>query len=813
MPGKRLPLLFLLFPFFLSAQHNVSGIVLDKNKERLIGATIAVQGELMGTITNKEGAFSLKNIQPGKYILVCAYLGYEEKKVEIEVPTNEDLKIVLSQNSIFTLDDINVKATWANDKTPFAYHNVDKSTLAKVNLGQDLPFLLRNTPSLVVTSDAGAGVGYTGLRIRGSDASRINITVNGIPINDSESQGVFWVNMPDFASSTESIQIQRGVGTSTNGAGAFGATVNLETNSLRTKPYAEIGNSFGTFNTRRHNLKVGSGLMQNKIAVDARLSLIQSDGYIDRATANLRSGYFSAGYYGDKTIVKAVTFTGREKTYQSWNGTPEAILEGTPEALNAFADRNFLSESQRQNLLNSGRTYNFYEYENEVDNYGQDHYQLHWSQYLSKAFSLNAALHYTRGQGYFEQFREDDDFADYSLPALVIGDSTIANGDFIRRRWLDNDFFGYTSNLNFNTDNFRLTFGSSFNKYIGDHFGEIIWAEFGSNIDIRDRYYENRGEKTDLNLFLKSEFSIGESWNIFADLQYRKVDYEVNGIDADLRPLEVLEAYNFFNPKVGISKNIGANQNIFLSAAVANREPNRGDLIDALADTEVKPEQLLDIELGYKANWKKAGIELNLYQMMYKDQLVLTGAVNDVGTPIRINVPESYRQGIEFQFGWRPNEKFGWNINSTFSANKIKSFTEVVYDYTVDFEIIENKFDLTDISFSPSIILGSEIIYRPIRSLELGWMAKYVGSQFLDNTSNPDRAIDAYFVNDLRLGWTPTFGNYQGLAFNFMLNNVLNEQFSSNGYTYSYIVGDLVTENFFYPQAGIHFLAGLTLKF
>ena len=804
-------ILFLLLPVIGFSQSDFSGTIVDVNGEPLIGATVSIPSLSISTFSDVDGGFILRRIPSGKYEVIIEYLGYEKEIFQLSAPTSEKKRIVLAEK-IYVLEDIYVKGTWASEKTPIAYTNVSKEDISKNNQGQDLPFILRYTPSLVVTSDAGAGVGYTGMRIRGTDASRINFTINGIPLNDSESQGVFLVNMPDFASSTEAIQIQRGVGTSTNGAGAFGATVNLQSNTRNDKPYAEIGNSYGTFNTHRHNLKIGTGLLKNKFSIDARLSKINSDGYIDRASSDLKSAYLAGGYYGKKTVIKAITFFGREQTYQSWFGTPESILSGDPAELNAYADRNFLSDSERVNLLNSARTYNFYEYENEIDDYGQDHYQLHWSQVLGSQFALNSALHYTKGAGFFEQFRASDDFEDYGLAPLEIGGETINSGDFIRRRWLDNDFIGGTSNLKFTRDDLIITLGTAFNKYYGDHFGEIVWAEFASDSEIRDRYYDNRGEKTEFNSYLKGEFDLSNGWNVFGDLQFRNVDYTVNGIDSDLRNLDTDVNYSFFNPKLGLSKTID-NHRIFVSAAVANKEPNRGDLIDAIDITTVNREQLFDIEAGYLGQWKKIAVEVNLYNMSYNDQLVLTGALNDVGSPVRVNVPESYRRGIELQLGWELNKTLQWNVNSTLSRNKIKAFTELEYDYTVDFDIIENDFDDVDISFSPNIILGSELIFKPLSNLELAWNVKYVGKQFLDNTGNENRAIEDYLVNDFRIAWNPSLGNYKGLSFNLNLYNFLNRYYSTNGYTFSYRVGDLITENFYYPQAGIHFLSGITLKF
>lgn len=726
--------------------------------------------------------------------------------------------IAFSQDSLKTqeLDDVIVYATRANENTPTTYSEISKDQIKNVNLGQDLPILLNLSPSLVTTSDAGAGVGYTGLRIRGSDATRINVTINGIPVNDSESHGVFWVNMPDFASSVDNIQIQRGVGTSTNGAAAFGATVNLQTNVPSRDAYAEVNNSFGSFNTRKHTLMYNTGLLNKKWSFESRLSKISSDGYIDRAESDLQSYFLSGGYYGDKTILKALVFGGREVTYQSWWGTPQAVLENDRDGIEEVIGNNGYSPEQAENIRNSGRTFNYYLYENEVDNYKQDHYQLHLSHQLNNALTINVSGHYTYGRGYFEQFRNDDDFSDYGLENVVLGDTTITSTDLIRRRWLDNDFYGTTFSLNYLNDDLDITLGGAWNKYDGDHFGEVIWAQYASNSDIRYRYYDNVGLKTDLNVYLKTNYQLS-NLNLFADLQIRKIDYETTGIDSDLRAISVGDEYIFFNPKVGATYTLNKSSNIYASFAIANREPVRNDFIDAPGGVTPKHETLNNLEVGYRKFGQDFSFQANYYLMDYENQLVLTGELNDVGSSVRQNVPESYRMGVELVGAYKITDQLQWEANLTLSKNKIQNFTEVLYNYGPawdEFNVEETQFKDTDISFSPNVIGGSRLTFTPIDGLEASLMSKYVGKQYLDNTSNDARSIDAYFVNDFRLSYNFSTSSVKNINISLLVNNILSEEYSSNGYTFGYAAGTYkVRENYYYPQAGRNFLLALNLRF
>lgn len=795
------------------AQISIYGTIKDSSANPVVGATIKIADTYKGTFSDNNGYFQLNNLDTSTYVIEVSYIGFETQQLTVKNLTeNREYKIVLNESEQ-NLDELIVTATRVKEKAPIAHTNISYQEIEKNNLGQDMAFLLQNTTSLVSTSDAGAGVGYTGFRIRGSDATRINVTVNGIPINDAESQGVFWVNMPDFASSTENIQIQRGVGTSTNGAGAFGATVNLQTTTLKENPYGEIASSYGSFNTQKYTAKFGTGLINKHWAFDGRASYIKSDGYIDRATSDLKSYYLSAGYFAENTSVKLVYFAGKEKTYQSWWGTPESRITGNKEDMEIHAMNNGLDSAQTHNLLNSGRTYNYYEYDNETDNYQQDHAQLLFSHQFSTKWSANAALHYTYGRGYYEQYRKDDDLTDYNISSIFIGSDTIVSSDLIRRRWLDNHFYGTTYNINYKTAKLSVTLGGGYNFYDGDHFGEIIWMQYAVNTPKNEQYYNNNAKKEDVNTFLKADYLIGDKLTLFGDVQLRTIAYQTKGIDSDLREILVDTNFVFFNPKGGLNYQFNDKVRAYASISVANREPVRTDFIDNPANKQPKHETMIDYEAGIGIKLKKLWFRTNFYYMDYTNQLVLTGELNDVGSSIRTNVDKSYRMGIEIESNFLISKKVMLNANATFSQNKIDQFTEVLYDYTNGFDVIENNYSNTDIAFSPNVIAAASIHYHPIKQLNLMVQTKYVGKQFLDNTSNNNRAIDAYQTVDARISFILLPKKMRELSFHVMVNNIFDTMYSSNGYTYSYIYEDLITENFYYPQAGTNFLAGLVLKF
>ena len=728
---------------------------------------------------------------------------------------------LFAQDSLRTvqLDEISVLSTRANEKTPTTYSSFSKEQIANRNLGQDLPILLNFTPSMVTTSDAGGGIGYTGMRIRGSDATRINVTVNGIPLNDSESHGVFWVNMPDFASSLNSVQIQRGVGTSSNGAATFGATVNLKSSNVSTDSFVQSDNSFGSFNTWKSNVTFNSGLLNNNYNFEARLSRITSDGYIDRSASDLKSFYLSGGRFGERTMVKFVFFGGQEITQQAWFGTPEARLTGNAQDLEnviAFGGE-YSSQEQLRNLRNGNRRFNYYLYHNEVDNYRQDHYQAHLGHTFSDNLNFAGALHYTKGRGFFEQFRLNDDFADYGLQDIVIGAETISSSDIIRRRWLDNDFYGFTYSFNYSKEKVAMSFGGGYNTYDGNHFGEIIWAEFAGNSQIRDRYYEGNGVKKDFNSYVKINYQLTDAINLFGDAQFRRINYETAGLDSDRTAYDVDESHDFFNPKIGLTYGLGGNMNFYASYAIGNREPVRSDFIDAGAGAIPKAETLQNLEVGVRSGGSLFSYSANFYYMNYKNQLVLTGAVNDVGSAVRINVPKSYRAGIELVGAYKISDVISGAGNVAFSQNRIDRFTGVVSDVGAafdEFNVIEIDHQDSDISFSPNVIAGSELTYAPIQGLNFQLLTKYVGKQFLDNTSNDNRAIESYLTNDVRMAYEFAFGDIKRMEFSLLVNNILAEEYSSNGHTWGYFYGtDLYQQNNYYPQAKTHFLVGWSLRF
>ncbi|MFN4146154.1 MAG: TonB-dependent receptor [Runella sp.] len=810
----------------VSAQTNVSGRVIDaENNQPLPGATVQA-GSFRGTVTNENGEFSLKNLPKEVESIVISYVGYKtvvdsslrqnifsKSNRSGEAPQLSKLEIRL-QRSTFSTDEVVISATRANLKSAMAFTNVTKAEISKQNLGQDLPILLNFTPSLVSTSDAGAGIGYTGFRIRGTDATRINVTINGIPYNDAESQGTFWVNMPDFASSVSSVQIQRGVGTSTNGAAAFGATVNINTNEFRGKPYAEIDNSYGSFNTWKHTLKAGTGLLNQKFTIDARLSKITSDGFIDRARSDLRAFYVSGAYFGKKSSVRLNVFSGKEITYQAWEGIPEARLRGDREGMLAFIERNSLNQRDAQNLLNSNsRTYNLYLYENQVDDYQQDQYQLITSHQLSKNWTLNANAFLVRGRGFFEQFRDNDRLSRYKLPNVNLGSISISRSDLVRRRWLDNYFYGTTFSLDYDGfQKIKANIGGGLNQYDGDHFGEVIWARF-ANANPRHRYYFNKGLKTDFNLYGKLFYQITPKLNLFGDAQIRTVGYSINGDDNQQRLQQHDVSYTFFNPKAGLTYDISENASAYASLSVAHREPNRDDFTESMRQVQPQPEILRDWEVGYRFQRGRLAGSIGGYYMDYKNQLILTGQLNDTGGPMRVNVPRSYRAGIEVEAGVQLSKQWKWNGNATLSRNKIRNFTEYIINYDNDnYQTINHG--NSDIAFSPNVIVGSQWLYQPSKIVELALLTKYVGKQYLDNTSNESRRLDAYFTNDLRVIFTPSIKWAKGLNLSLLANNIFNHLYESNGYTFSYIAGgETITENFYYPQAGRNFLVSVGLKF
>ncbi|WP_166960701.1 TonB-dependent receptor [Yeosuana marina] len=720
------------------------------------------------------------------------------------------LALLVLSNSVFsqekqqdstkiqTLDEVLVNAVRVNADSPITHSNVTKEALEKRNLGQDLPILLNFLPSVVTTSDAGSGVGYTGIRVRGVSAQSTNVTVNGIPYNDAESLGTFWVDLPDFASSVESLQLQRGVGTSTNGSGAFGASINILTDAISEKANAEISNSFGSYNTRKHNVKFSTGTLNNHFEIAGRLSQINSDGYIDRATSDLKSYFLQASYVDGNTLIKALAFGGYERTYQSWNGL---------EDLNLLKNHRTFNTAGMYTDENGNTQF----YKNEVDDYKQDHYQLHWNERYNNNWSTNLGLNYTYGRGYFEQYKEDEDFADYDLAELVIGGQTVNTTDLVRRRWLDNDFYVVNANVNYKDEALNFTFGTSFSHYIGDHYGEIIWARYASNSEPGDRYYNGEGNKKDVSMFAKATYRLNDKLSLYGDLQMRFVNYKTTGLTSDRVNMLIDEQYNFFNPKAGINYKFNSENSLYMSYARANREPNRDDFEN---NPTIKPEQLNDFELGWRHNTNTFKLNANVYYMLYNEQLVLSGAIDDVGNPIRSNSGESYRLGLELDAAVQLSKQFAIQPNVTISSNKNKSTISQIDGDLVDF-------GKTNISFSPELVAANALVFQPKHSLQLSFLSKYVGEQFMGNTDSEASKLDSYFVNDFNITYEIKPNSiFKSIVLSGLINNIFGVKYVSNGYYYTY---DDTWSNpnqvttiegaGYYPQATTNFLLGATLKF
>jgi len=787
----------------VQSQVVIQGSVTNRSSNKsLPGAHIRIQNTFYTAIADSAGNFVLPGIRKGNYSLTCSFVGFKPITISSRFISDTTILFIMEESAILG-EEVNIIATRVGENYPMAYTTLSSAKIEEANLGRDLPYVIQSTPSVIVTSDAGNGIGYTGLNIRGSDLTRINVTINGIPLNDAESQGVWFVDLPDLASSTENIQIQRGVGTSTNGAGAFGATINILTTEMNQDPYGELAASYGSFNSYKTTLKFGSGILESGLAVDGRLSYISSDGYIDRAFSKLKSFYVSGGYYGKKTTLKLVAFSGYERTYQAWEGVP-------------------------QDSLSTARTYNpagkyvdttgqIQYYDNQTDNYQQDHYQLIFSQKLGTRWNINTALFLTNGKGYYENYKADETFAEYGLGDVIIGNDTIISTNLVNRKWLDNSYYGLTFSTGYAIpDKLKLIFGGGVSQYYGLHYGRVIWAQFASNGDNQRNWYENNGLKNDINIFAKATWEVMSMITLFADLQYRYVYYRMEGILDDLRPIDQIHTFNFFNPKTGIFFDFTKYLNGYISFGVGNREPSRNNYKDADINRIPASERLYDYELGatYKRNSWMAGV--NVYYMDYRDQLVLTGEINNVGEAIMVNVPHSFRTGIEVSTGVNLWKKLQWDVTGTFSLNKIKNFTEYVDDYDSTWALTgqTDKFlGNTNLSFSPGIILGSILTYKPFKGVTASLHSKYIGKQYIDNTSSEDRFLHPYFVNNLVLGYQFRVKPFSEIGISLMINNLFSQYYETNAWIYRYNhEGRQYNMNGYFPQALINYMVGITLK-
>ncbi|MCC3157600.1 TonB-dependent receptor [Hymenobacter sp. 15J16-1T3B] len=807
------------------AQGPVSGVVTDaRTQQGLPGATILLDGSAAG-ITDASGAFQVPAVAAGAHELRITFVGYDVAARRLSgQPGAQQLSVALLPAPIVTGEAV-VTAQRANDRTGTAYTNVSKEDLARRNFGQDLPYLLDQTPSVVVNSDAGAGVGYTDIRIRGTSNTGINMTINGVPLNDAESHGSFLINLPDLASSVSSLQIQRGVGTSQNGGAAFGASINISTLDNRREAYAETQNSYGSFNTWKNNVQFGTGLVGKYFTVDGRLSRIASDGYMNRAASDLKSYYFAAGYQQKNTLLKFITFSGREKTYQAWNGVPEFALTGNPALLQQSLDNYEFTPAEAARALREGRRYSYYTYDNQTDNYQQNHYQLHLAQGLGQSWNLGATAHLTRGFGYYESYRAGRKFADYGLPNLVLGDTTIKRTDLVDRKWLDNYFYGGTFALNYQPkedDRLQATVGGAWNQFTNDHYGEIIWARYAASSTIRQRYYFNDAKKTDYNAYARATWQVLPRLGLYGDVQVRHIDYRIDGVEDDQNDVTTRARYTFFNPKAGATFSFAEGQQLYASYAVGQREPVRSDFTDRPAgDVSAKAEKLNDFEGGYRATLpgllgagNTVRFEANYFYMHYRNQLVATGQLNDVGTALRTNVARSYRTGVELTAAAALADKLSLSTTATLSRNRILAYRNVSYDADYN-AVVDDVARTTTISYSPAFVGAATLEGQPLKGLRLALLGKAVSEQFLDNTASQQRRIAPYQVVDFRARYSihPSF--VKEIELGLLVNNLLNRKYVANGYTYGYPDADgrQQTFNWYFPQATRNFLASVGVKF
>lgn len=801
------------FPLLAFSQFTLKGTVTDPGGQPVAFAHIFLQNTYSGTYSGNDGSFEIRNLKAGTYKVEVSFIGY--KRYSNEVLVNADVTIpVTLQEAALLSEEVVVQANAINARTPVAYSELSRQKIAAENTGQDITYMLSLTPSVVVSSDAGTGIGYTGISVRGSDVKRINVTVNGIPINDSESHGVWWVNMPDIASSVSQIQIQRGVGTSTNGAGAFGATVNMQTNILNEKPYAEIASSAGSFSTFKNTVSVGTGLINNHFTFDARLSKINSDGFIDRSFSDLKSFYLSGGWYTKNGVLKLTVFSGKEITYQAWWGVPKVRLENDLQGMQRYLDHWLFTQDEYDHMLKSGsRTYNYYTYKNEIDHYQQDHYQLHYSRELNKNLFANFAIHYTYGRGYYEGYKPDKKLSAFALPSFILGSDTITRTDLITQKWLDNDFAGAVTSLRYVKGNADVVAGTGFNRYYGRHFGDIIWAKVVTYDNDSKRWYYGTGDKTDFNVFVKGTYSIISNLNVYADIQLRNIGYTIKGTDDDLRDISQTHHFSFFNPKAGINYMPGEKQKLYLSWGSAHREPTRSDYTDADSGMTPRPEKMMDYELGYMyhpSTWMAA---LNLFYMDYTDQLIMTGQINNVGAPVMVNVPESYRRGIEMELGFKPANFLSFSATCAVSQHKIKNYSEYVEDWD-NGGLVKKDIGKTDISFSPGIIASLSAKVLPLKDFSAELRSRYVGRQYIDNSESDERSLDPYFVSDFIINYKLNPKNTAGLELQCKVVNLFNEEYETFAWAYRYLYGGTeYTMDGYFPQAGRHFLAGIVLRF
>ncbi|MDD4385600.1 MAG: TonB-dependent receptor [Bacteroidales bacterium] len=815
---KLLFLLYFLMLFFLSIASptdsgigfKITGKVVDADGQPLVGAVVIVENSLLGSSTTLNGDYSLTLRNPGDYTITASFMGFAKQSINIVL--NEDTRINFSlEHQSIMGEEVVVSATRASSQMPIAQTTINAEELKKLKSGFDIPYLLQMVPSVVAISEGGTGVGNSSFRIRGTDMSRINVTVNGVPLNDPESQSVFWVNMPDFANSVDNIQVQRGIGTSTQGAGAFGATVNFQTSTLTPEPFASGDVMAGSFNTFKTSIKAGTGLVNNIFSFESRYSVVKSDGYIDRGWSDHESLFLTGALHTEKSLLRVNFIHGVQHTGITWEGTPSYMLE---------SNRRYNPAGYMGDDVNGIGQF----HPNESDNYIQNHYHLIYSHQLMANLSLNLTGFWITGDGYYEQYKRGRKLNDYGIDPFIVDGETIKKVDMVRQKLLKNDFYGVSFSLNYKQRALNTILGGGWNQYNNNHFGNILWTSVNMGIPSNYEWYRNAGDKQDFNFFLKSTYQIIDNLSLFGDVQYRGISYALTGSDDDLQLINQDHNWKFFNPKAGVFYQFAPNHEVFFSIATAHREPSRADIKDAMKFGEnntPKYEQLIDYELGYNLKFQKFSFGANLFYMDYNDQLVLTGKLSDSGYPLMTNVEKSYRMGIEISSGLIIAKWLRWDANFTLSENKIDNFVEYVelYDDDINWNFIEQKrteLGSTDISFSPPIVASSQIRVMPIKDLDFTITSKYVGSQYIDNTSNKTRKLDAYFVNDLKVGYKLKVKGTKGISIQLFVNNLFNSDYIANGWVWRAEFNDgspEAREDGFFPQAGINFMGRLAVDF
>jgi len=787
----------------------ISGRIADENGKPLIGATVVIENSLEGTTSDLNGNYVIKRVKSGTYTLTVSFVGYEKKSIEVVVDKDITVDVTLKPSSIMG-EEIVVSSTRASSKVPIAQTTMSKDDIKKTSVGFDIPYLLELTPSVVATSEGGTGIGNTAFRIRGSDMSRINVTVNGIPLNDAESQGVYWVDLPDFTSSVDNVQVQRGVGSSTNGAGAFGASINFQTTTLSTEPYTNVEYQAGSFNTNRTSVRIGTGLIDKQFSFEGRYTQLKTDGYIDRGTSDNKSMFITGAWHTSKSLLRVNIIHGEEHTGITWTGTPGYMLD----SIRTYNPEGIYYDKQKV----------LHYYKDQKDNYVQTHYQLMYSYQITHFLNLSVALHLTKGAGYYEEFKDSTKFSKYGLEGQVIGSDTVKYTDLIRRKWMDNNFYGATLSLNYHKDAIDATIGGAWNEYDGNHFGRIMWTEVNNGIPKNYEWYRNKGIKTDFNVFGKAIWQVTNRFNLYGDLQLRLIEYKLKGPDDDLASLNQRHYWGFLNPKFGTQMKISSNQEMNFSVGVAHREPTREDIKDAMkygAHNTPNAEQLIDYELGYSYKQPSFAVGINLYYMDYKNQLVKTGELSDVGYPIMSNVKSSYRTGIELTCGIKPTSWLTWNGTATISKNIIKNYVDRMdsIDNSDDWnplgQIVKHYGD-SPISFSPSLIGSSKFDFTIVKGLNIAFVSKYVGKQYYDNTGSNARSLDAYLVNNLQFDYRFALMSAKSVYIQLFINNIFDKDYISNAWIYRAYCRDtdsIYREDGYFPQAGINFMAKVGVEF